>query len=76
MEGPNEANNWGVTYNGQKSQATVTFIPVANWQRAFYEKVKSDPVFHASEAGGSEPDNVGLQFLTIPEDADYANVHN
>ncbi len=93
MEGPNEANNWAVTYQGQKSQATVTFIPVANWQRAFYEQVKNDPVlkgypvFHASEAGGSEPDNVGLQFLTIPADAntlmpagtkyaDYANVHN
>jgi hypothetical protein len=93
MEGPNEANNWAVTYQGQRSQATVTFIPVANWQRAFYEQVKSDPVlkdypvFHASEAGGSEPDNVGLQFLIIPADAntlipagtkyaDYANVHN
>jgi hypothetical protein len=93
MEGPNEANNWAVTYKGQRSQATVTFIPVANWQRAFYEQVKSDPVlkdyavFHTSEAGGSEPDNVGLQFLTIPADAntlmpagtkyaDYANVHN
>jgi hypothetical protein len=93
MEGPNEANNWAVTYQGQKSQATVTFIPVAKWQRAFYEQIKSDPVlkdypvFHASEAGGSEPDNVGLQFLTIPADAntlmpagtkyaDYANVHN
>jgi hypothetical protein len=93
MEGPNEANNWAVTYQGRRSQATVTFIPVANWQRAFYEQVKSDtvlkdyPVFHASEAGGSEPDNVGLQFLIIPADvntlmpagtkyADYANVHN
>ena len=93
MEGPNEANNWAVTYQGQKSQATVTFIPVANWQKAFYEQVKGDPVlkdypvFHASEGGGSEPDNVGLQFLTIPADAntlmpagtkyaDYANVHN
>jgi hypothetical protein len=93
MEGPNEANNWAVTFAGQKSQADTTFVPVANWQKAFYEQVKSDPVltdypvFHASEAGGSEPDNVGLQFLTIPPDAntlmpagtkyaDYANVHN
>jgi hypothetical protein len=44
-------------------------------------------VFHSSEAGGSEPDNVGLQFLTIPagagiampdgtQYADYANTHN
>jgi hypothetical protein len=93
LEGPNEANNWAVTFGGQKSQANVTFLPVAHWQRAFYEQAKSDPVlkdypvFHASEAGGAEPDNVGLQFLTIPPDAntlmpagtkyaDYANVHN
>jgi hypothetical protein len=93
LEGPNEANNWAVTYEGQKSQAKVTFLPVAKWQRAFYEQAKADPVlkdypvFHASEAGGAEPDNVGLQFLTIPADAntlmpvgtkyaDYANVHN
>ncbi len=74
-------------------QGDVTFLPVARWQREFYAKVKSDPVlqhypvFHSSEAGGSEPDNVGLQFLTIPSGAgtlmpdgtryaDYANVHN
>jgi len=93
LDGPNEPNNWAVTYQGQKSQANGTFLPVANWQRAFYSKVKSDPVlkdypvFHSSEAGGSEPDNVGLQFLTIPNGAgtlmpdgtkyaDYANVHN
>jgi len=93
MEGPNEPNNWGVTFEGQKSQAKSTFVPVANWQKAFYEKVKSDPVlkdypvFHSSEAGGSEPDNVGLQLLIIPAGAgtlmpdgtkyaDYANVHN
>lgn len=93
LEGPNEPNNFAVTWQGQKSQATGTFIPVANWQKAFYEQAKSDPVlkrfpvFHSSEAGGSEPDNVGLQFLTIPAGAgtllpagtrfaDYANVHN
>jgi hypothetical protein len=45
------------------------------------------PVFHSSEAGGSEPDNCGLQYLTIPEGAncllpdgtkyaDFANPHN
>jgi hypothetical protein len=45
------------------------------------------PVFAPSEAGGSEPNNVGLQFLTIPNGADtlmpdgtkyadFANVHN
>jgi hypothetical protein len=93
MEGPNEPNNWAVTYERNKSGATSTFMPVAKWQAAFYAAVKSDPVlksypvFHSSEAGGSEPDNVGLQFLTIPAGAgtlmpdgtrfaDFANVHN
>lgn len=93
LEGPNEPNNWAVTYQGQTSGALTTFIPVANWQKDYYSQAKSDPVlqnypvFHSSEAGGSEPDNVGLQFLTIPNGdnclmpdgtkyADYANVHN
>jgi hypothetical protein len=50
-------------------------------------KLAGIPVFHASEAGGSQPDNCGLQYLTIPKGAgallpdgtqmaDYANVHN
>ena len=93
LEGPNEPNNWAVTIEGQKSGGKSTFLPVAKWQSAFYAQVKSDPVlkhypvFHSSEAGGSEPDNVGLQFLIIPADAntlmpagtmfaDFANVHN
>ena len=93
LEGPNEPNNWAVTYDGKKSGGNETFVPVAKWQAAFYAAAKRDPVlknfpvFHSSEAGGSEPDNVGLQFLTIPAGAgtlmpdgtryaDYANVHN
>jgi hypothetical protein len=93
VEGPNEPNNFPVTYDGQTSSYTTTFTPVAELQRDLYAAVKADPmlpgipVFHASEAGGSEPDNVGLQFLTIPADAgttmpsgtkyaDYANTHN
>ena len=92
VEGPNEPNNFPVTYMGQKSSGT-TFTPVANFQRDLYAAVKAEPslggipVFHSSEAGGSEPDNVGLQFLTIPGDAgttmpagtkyaDFANTHN
>ncbi len=43
LEGPNEANNWAVTYEGQKSQAKVTFLPVAKWQKAFYEQAKAIP---------------------------------
>ncbi|MBU6403066.1 MAG: glycosyl hydrolase, partial [Verrucomicrobia bacterium] len=93
LEGPNEPNNWAVTYHGQQSRADATFLPVAQWQQALYAAAKNDPVlkhypvFHSSEAGGAEPDNVGLQFLAIPPDAatlmpsgtryaDFANVHN
>lgn len=93
VEGPNEPNNFPVTYEGQTSSSSTTFVPVAHFQRDLYTAVKADsrlagvPVFHSSEAGGSEPDNVGLQFLTIPADAgttmpagtayaDYANTHN
>ncbi|MEO7092715.1 MAG: glycosyl hydrolase [Polyangiales bacterium] len=93
VEGPNEPNNFAVTYGGATSGFDTTFVPVAKLQRDLYAAVKGEPalasipVFHASEAGGSEPDDVGLQFLTIPAGAttampagtkyaDYANVHN
>lgn len=92
VEGPNEPNNFPVTYMGSTSNGT-TSLPVAQLQRDLYAAVKAEPalkgipVFHSSEAGGSEPDNVGLQFLTIPTGAgaslpdgtkyaDYANTHN
>jgi len=94
IEGPNEPNNFGgVTYQGQTSGVTTgTWIPVAKFQRDLYSAVKNDPVlknypvFGPSEMG-AETDNVGLQYLTIPEGtkclmpagtkyADYANVHN
>ncbi|MEI8339903.1 MAG: GDSL-type esterase/lipase family protein [Verrucomicrobiota bacterium] len=92
-EGPNEPNNWPVTYNGVTSGYATTSLPIAQFQRDLYSAVKADsnlagiPVFHSSEAGGSEPDNVGLQYLTIPSGAgallpdgtkfaDYANPHN
>jgi hypothetical protein len=92
VEGPNEPNNFPVTYEGGTSSAT-TFLPVAHLQRDLYAAIKADPaltgvsVFASSESGGAEPDDVGLQFLTIPPDAgttmpagtqyaDYANTHN
>lgn len=92
VEGPNEPNNFPVTYNGATSSST-TFMPVAQLQRDLYAAVHADaalagiPVFHSSEAGGSEPDDVGLQWLVIPTGAnatmpdgtpyaDYANTHN
>ena len=94
VEGPNEPNNTSVNYDGvTSSYAGGNFLPVAEFQRDLYSAVKADaklegiPVFASSEAGGSEPDNVGLQFLTIPSGAgcllpegtvyaDYANTHN
>lgn len=92
VEGPNEPNNWPVTYQG-KTSSNTTSLPIAQFQKDLYAAVKAEPalsgipVFHSSEAGGSEPDNCGLQFLTIPQSAgtlmpdgtifaDYANTHN
>jgi hypothetical protein len=92
FEGPNEPNNFPITYNGQSGGGAGSWAPVAQFQEALYRTVKSDPdlqmypVFAVSEAG-AETDNVGLQFLTIPTGAgaifpdgtryaDYANPHN
>jgi hypothetical protein len=93
FEGPNEPNNFPITYNGQTGGGpTGTWLPVAQYQRAIYSQVKSDPtlmnhpVFGVS-LDGAENDNVGLQFLTIPSGAetlmpdgtqfaDYANPHD
>jgi hypothetical protein len=93
FEGNNEPNNWGVTYQGQQGGGRApSWLAVAKLQRDLYNTVKSDPllkkypVWSLSE-GGAEVDNVGLQFLTIPQGAgclmpegtkyaDSANVHN
>jgi hypothetical protein len=92
IEGPNEPNNFLITYNGQKGGKKGDWLPVAQCQQAIYSAVKNSsvlgsyPVFHTSE-GGAEPINLGLQFLKIPvgagtslpdgtQFADYANVHN
>ena len=92
FEGPNEPNNFPITYNGQTGGGSGSWAPVGQFQKALYRAVKSDPnledypVFAVSEAG-AETDNVGLQFLTIPKGsgttfpdgtryADYANPHN
>ncbi|MGB0083899.1 MAG: glycosyl hydrolase [Rhodomicrobiaceae bacterium] len=92
FEGPNEPNNFPLTYNGQKGGGSGTWLPVAQFQRDVYAAVKADaalknfPIFSPSETG-AETDNVGLQFLTIPAGAgalmpdgtkfaDFANLHN
>jgi len=93
FEGNNEPNNWGVTYQGEKGGGRApSWLAVAKLQRDLYAAVRSDPVLKkypvwSITENGAEADNVGLQFLTIPEGAgtlmpegtkyaDYANVHN
>jgi hypothetical protein len=92
FEGPNEPNNWGITYQGRAGGRNLSWEPVAMLQRDLYQAVKNDPVLKpypvwSISEGGAETDNVGLQFLTIPKGADtvvpagtkyadYANVHN
>ena len=74
FEGPNEPNNFPITYHGQSGGGAGSWTPVARFQEALYRAVKADPdlqkypVFAVSEAGG-ETENVGLQFLTIPAGA-------
>ena len=77
LEGPNEPNNFPITYKGEKGGGfcpACTWVPVARFQKDLYDAAKRDPVlrhypiFAVSEAG-AEVDNVGLQFLTIPKDA-------
>ncbi|MGM0621297.1 MAG: glycosyl hydrolase [Bacteroidota bacterium] len=91
IEGNNEPNNWGVN-RGEKGGENHSWLPVAKLQRDLYKAVKSDPVlknipvWNISESG-AQTDNVGLQFLKIPEGAealmpagtqyaDFANCHN
>lgn len=92
FEGPNEPNNWAVTYQGQVGGKDHTWMAVAKLQSDLYRAVKNDPVLKqypvwSISEGGAETENVGLQFLTIPQGtqtsmpagtryADYANVHN
>ena len=93
LEGPNEPNNWGVTYQGEAGGGRApSWVAVAKLQRDLYAAVKSDPVLKkypvwSITENGAEADNVGLQFLTIPQGAncvlpdgtryaDAANVHN
>ncbi len=93
IEGPNEPNNFGgLEYKNEKGGGESSWLPVAEFQRDLYERVKQDedlkiyPVYGISETGAMT-DNCGLQFLEIPKDAgtilkegtrfaDYANCHN
>jgi hypothetical protein len=75
IEGPNEPNNFPVTYKGREGGGkSQSWEAVAELQMDLYSAVKSNPdlqaypVFHVSE-GGAETENLGLQFLTIPAGA-------
>jgi len=71
IEGCNEPNNWGITYQGQAGGGGNSWAPVARLHRDLYTQVKADsvlknyPVWTTTETG-AETDNVGLQYLTVP----------
>jgi len=92
LEGNNEPNNWGVTYEDQRGGRNESWLPVAKLQRDLYQAVKRDPLLKdypvwSLTENGAQTDNVGLQFLTISagagtlmpagtQYADAANCHN
>jgi hypothetical protein len=91
-EGPNEPNNFNFYYEGNLCSEGGSFLACAQYQKALYAMVKGDPILrNFAVAGmtsvGAEPDNQGVQFLTIPSGAgtiqpagtvfaDIANAHN
>ena len=92
IEGPNEPNNWAITYKGESGGGSKSWKAVAALQQDVYFAVKSDPILKTvpvwgpSEVGAMV-DNVGLQFLVVPQGAgtlvpagtryaDAVNVHN
>ncbi len=98
LEGVNEPNNWTVKYidpedgKTKESGGSLSWKLLAQAHADFYELLKKDdvlkdyPVWSISEPG-AEHDNVGMQYLTIPEGtntlmpegtryADCANCHN
>ncbi|MGH7042197.1 MAG: hypothetical protein ACREFY_08700 [Acetobacteraceae bacterium] len=72
LEGPNEANNFPITYGGRRGGGHGgTWVPVAQFQRDLYAAVKADPLLHrypvfSPSETGAETDNAGLQFLVVP----------
>lgn len=78
----NEPNNQPYYWNGTGCFEGGTAAGCIAEQEAFYVAAKAAfpniPVYSQPEAGGAEPDNVGLQFLTNSGtiQADYADLHN
>lgn len=72
IEGNNEPNNWTVDYQGEVGGGEKSWLPVAHLQRNLYRAAKEDPILKdypvwSISEGGAQTDNVGLQFLTIPD---------
>ncbi|MCD7974035.1 MAG: T9SS type A sorting domain-containing protein [Candidatus Azobacteroides sp.] len=73
IEGCNEPNNWGVTYQGEFGGRDQSWAPVARLHRDLYRAVreanelKDYPVWATTETG-AQTDNAGMQYLTVPED--------
>lgn len=73
IEGNNEPNNWGITYQEQQGGRNYSWVAVARLHRDMYAAVKADsmlkeyPVWATTETG-AETDNVGLQYLTVPKE--------
>src|SRR5947209_3081281 len=71
-EGPNEPNNFSFTYKGVRCGGNATtWKACAAYQKDLYSAVHGDPKLAgmqvlAQTEPGSEADNQGLQFLTIP----------
>ncbi len=65
LEGLNEPNNWGITYQGEKGGGRESWLPVAKLQRDLYSAVKNDPdlkhfpVWSLSE-GGAQTDRPSI----------------
>ncbi|BCI63789.1 glycosyl hydrolase [Coprobacter secundus] len=75
FEGPNEPNNWKVTYNGELGGGNGnenTWKPIAELMKDLClivgedDVLKNYPVFHTCE-NGAETENLGLQFCIVPE---------
>ena len=53
LEGNNEPNNWGVTYQGEAGGRDRSWLPVAKLQRDLYTAVKNDPRPERSTPSGA-----------------------
>ena len=73
IEGNNEPNNWGITYNGEKGGRDGSWVAVARLHRDLYKAIKADPILKsypvwATTETGAMRDNVGLQYIEVPKD--------